>query len=144
MSDLLCDDDFELDAAGYLRNASPIESVRQEIGRLAEESGRVAKRMTPALAAEVVAGVLGHLGALFDSEAVKVDASVRDTRSIVVGVRRSRASSRAAKAVHGANTGSDLASDFSSCSLQRFTTFGASFRSRARASATSTCCRAAW
>jgi hypothetical protein len=61
MTDLFCDDDFELDGAGYLRTATTVESVRQEIGRLAEEAGWVAAPVAPALAADIQARTLALL-----------------------------------------------------------------------------------
>lgn len=61
MRDLLLDDDFVLNEAGYCRLASPVESVRQEIGRLVEEGGWVSAPMTAALAQSIQADVLSLL-----------------------------------------------------------------------------------
>jgi hypothetical protein len=63
MRDLLLDDDFVVTDAGFLRPASALESVRQEIGRLAEEAGWVAAPMTMALASDVQAQVKSLLQA---------------------------------------------------------------------------------
>jgi hypothetical protein len=83
MTDLLCDDDFELDAAGYLRMATPLQSVRQEIGRPAEEAGWVAQPLSPALASEMQAATTAMLRQHPDVSDVGVVTIVQDSEGNV-------------------------------------------------------------